>query len=180
MHVVVVMVAVGAGFAAEGVLGTALIVEHFMKQAHVQERPQCPVYRYAVVVGAEPGFYVVMRQGMTASAQKQVKNLLPASRMPQIKGFQCLCSWSHVSLAVFSRQLRVHLLSDCLLNGLFDCFKLQFNQIRVDAIFVGRQFIMGALLGNLPLTEHIDGIHFPDGSQPVRNDDGGAVLHQHV
>lgn len=94
MNVVVLMMAVGAGFAAKGVFGAALIVEHLMKQPFVQKRAQCPVYRDAVVVITQTTLHIAVRQRMT-SIQEQVEHLLPTRGVAEFKVFERLGRCGH-------------------------------------------------------------------------------------
>lgn len=94
MNVIVVMVTVGAGFAAEGVFSTAFIVEDFMKQSFIQKCPQRSVNRYAVMVGTQTTFDVIVRQRVTG-VQEQVEHFLATIGMAKFKGLERLGGWGH-------------------------------------------------------------------------------------
>ena len=82
MHMIVVMIVLGAGSAAESIFGAAFIIEHLMKNTLVQKRAKSPVNGYPVVVGAEAILNIGMREGMVC-LQKQVQYLFPVVGMPQ-------------------------------------------------------------------------------------------------
>lgn len=94
MNVVVVMVAIGAGFAAEGVLGATFVVKDFVKQAFVQKRSQRSVNSDAVMVGTQTTLNVIMRQRVTG-VQEQVEHLLAAIGMAKLIGLKRLGGWGH-------------------------------------------------------------------------------------
>ncbi len=50
MNVIVVMMTVGAGFAAEGVLSATFVVQNLVEQSLIQKRSQRPVNRDSVMV----------------------------------------------------------------------------------------------------------------------------------
>ena len=59
-------------------------------------------------------------------------------------------------------------------------FKLELCKRAVYAIFIFHELSMGALFDDGSLVQHIDAIHFPDGGEAMRNDDGSSVLHQFI
>ena len=94
MNVVVLVMAVGAGFPAECVFGTPFVVKHFMKQSFIQKRTQCPINRYPVMIGSQAAFNVIVSQRVTG-VYKQVEYFFPAIGMPKLEVFQGLCGWGH-------------------------------------------------------------------------------------